>query len=348
MRFHAHEPMKHKKCAPILKDKVVLITGGAGFIGSNLCERLLEQGNHVRCMDNLSTGNRRNIAPFLDNPEFEFINEDICDVDSCIKATRGVDIILHQAALGSVPRSVQFPLPTHASNSTGTLNILDAARLNNVKRVVYASSSSVYGDAPALPKTEDNTGLPLSPYAASKAVGEMYAKVFGELYGLETIGLRYFNVFGKNQDPNGAYAAAIPRFIKAMMHDAPITIHGDGTQSRDFTYIENVIQANQLAATTENPKALNQAYNVAYGERYEINYLVDRLQKLLRQMSRNLIDTKVEYIPERPGDIKHSLADISKAKELLGYIPTHSLQEGLDQAMQWYWDYFKESSGHTR
>jgi len=334
--------MRENKTKAILKNSSILITGGAGFIGSNLCERLLEQGNQVRCLDNLATGNKRNIDPFMSNPSFEFILGDICDVDTCIKATQGIDVILHQAALGSVPRSVQFPLPTHAANSTGTLNILDAARLNNVKRVVYASSSSVYGDAPDLPKSEDRTGLPLSPYAASKAVGEMYAKVFGQLYGLETIGLRYFNVFGKNQDPNGAYAAAIPRFIKAMMYDAPITIHGDGSQTRDFTYIENVIQANQLAATVEDPRALNQCYNIAYGEQYEINYLVERLQKLLKQLSQGRIHTKVESIPERPGDIKHSLADITKAQELLGYKPSHSLQEGLDQAMEWYWDFFKE------
>ena len=323
-----------------LENKCVLITGGAGFIGSNLCAHFLAQGNEVRCLDNLSTGHRRNIQPFLDDPRFQFIEGSLTDVEVCRKATGGVDVILHQAALGSVPRSVQFPLPTHAANSTGTLNILDAARLNNVKRVVYASSSSVYGDSQELPKREENTGLPLSPYAASKAVGEMYAKVFGQLYGLETIGLRYFNVFGRHQDPNGAYAAAIPRFIKAMMHGSPVTVHGDGSQTRDFTYIENVIQANELAATTEDPKALNQAYNIAFGEQYTISYLVERLEKVLRHLDSKCQPARIEYIPERPGDIKHSLADISKAKELLGYDPQYSLQEGLEEAMHWYRAFF--------
>ncbi len=328
----------------IIEDKSVLITGGAGFIGSNLCERLLQQDNKVVCLDNLSTGHKRTIEPFLSNKNFRFIEGDLCDIESCRKATHGVDIILHQAALGSVPRSVQFPLATHQANSTGTLNILDAARLNGVKRVVYASSSSVYGDAPELPKKEEKTGLPLSPYAASKAVGEMYAKVFGQLYGMETIGLRYFNVFGKNQDPNGAYAAAIPRFIKAMVFQAPVTIHGDGTQSRDFTYIENVLQANQLAATTENPKALNQAYNVAFGEQYTINYLVEQLEKHLRDHMSGMSSADIQFIPERPGDIKHSLADVSKARNLLGYDPTHSLADGLTEAMKWYWEYFNSQS----
>lgn len=331
----------------VIENKTVLITGGAGFIGSNLCGRLLEQGNKVICLDNLSTGNERNILPFMSNKNFQFINGDICDADTCRKATHGVDIILHQAALGSVPRSVQFPLATHTNNATGTLNVLDAARLNGVKRVVFASSSSVYGDAPELPKTEDKTGLPLSPYAASKSVGEMYAKVFGQLYGLETIGLRYFNVFGRNQDPDGAYAAAIPRFIKAMVYDAPVTVHGDGQQSRDFTYIENVIQANQLAAITENPAALNQAYNIAYGEQYTIEYLVGQLEVLLRELAPDLPKAKVVSITERPGDIKHSLADISKARKLLGYDPQHSLADGLSEAMKWYWDYFKNETARS-
>ncbi|MDA0974173.1 MAG: GDP-mannose 4,6-dehydratase, partial [Bacteroidetes bacterium] len=300
--------------------------------------------NTVRCLDDLSTGLERNLIPFMEHPRFTFIKGDITRVDTCLKATDGVDVILHQAALGSVPRSVKFPLPTHAANSTGTLNILDAARVNGVKRVVYASSSSVYGDAPELPKKEENTGLPLSPYAASKAVGEMYAKVFGQLYGLETVGLRYFNVFGKNQDPEGAYAAAIPRFIKAMMSGEPVTIHGDGTQSRDFTYIENVLQANQLAATVTNPEALNQAYNIAFGERYTINELVQRLEESLNRVSGAKTKVRLETIPERPGDIKHSLADISKAQRLLGYKPAYSLQEGLEEAMQWYWNFFKEEA----
>ncbi len=328
----------------IIENKTVLVTGGAGFIGSNLCGRLLKQNNKVVCLDNLSTGNERNILPFLDHKNFRFINGDICAVDTCREATHGVDIILHQAALGSVPRSVQFPLATHTNNATGTLNILDAARLNGVKRVVYASSSSVYGDAPELPKKEDNTGLPLSPYAASKSVGEMYAKVFGQLYDIETIGLRYFNVFGRNQDPEGAYAAAIPRFIKSMVYGAPVTVHGDGQQSRDFTYIENVIQANQLAAVTENPAALNQAYNIAYGEQYTIEYLVGQLEDLLRELSPELPRVNITSIPERPGDIKHSLADISKARELLGYDPEYSLAKGLNEAIRWYWDYFHEQN----
>lgn len=328
----------------LIQAKTVLITGGAGFIGSNLCARLLDQDNKVICLDNLSTGNERNLLSFEKVKNFKFIKGDICDVETCRLATHGVDIILHQAALGSVPRSVQFPLATHTNNATGTLNILDAARLNGVKRVVYASSSSVYGDAPELPKKEDKTGLPLSPYAASKAVGEMYAKVFGQLYGLETVGLRYFNVFGRNQDPDGAYAAAIPRFIKAMVYGAPVTVHGDGQQSRDFTYIENVIQANQLAAVTENPDALNTAYNIAYGEQYTIEYLVSQLAELLQKHTPNLPKAKITSIAERPGDIKHSLADISKAQELLGYNPTHSLADGLSEAMKWYWDYFNQQT----
>ncbi|NND94944.1 MAG: SDR family oxidoreductase [Flavobacteriales bacterium] len=325
----------------MIENSTVLITGGAGFIGSNLCERLLEQDNKVICLDNLSTGHERNVKHFFSRNDFEFINGDICDAEICRKATRGVDIILHQAALGSVPRSVEFPLATHEANSTGTLNVLDAARINGVKRFVYASSSSVYGNAPDLPKKEERTGLPLSPYAASKAVGEMYAKVYGQLYGMETIGLRYFNVFGKNQDPNGAYAAVIPKFIKALINGAPVTIHGDGEQSRDFTYIENVIQANQLAATTENPDAFNTAYNVAYGEQYTINYLVGQLELSLKKFNPTLDNVNIQFIDERPGDIKHSLADTSKARKLLGYSPSFSLKEGLDKAMKWYWDYFK-------
>jgi UDP-N-acetylglucosamine 4-epimerase len=326
-----------------IENKTVLVTGGAGFIGSNLCERLLQQSNRVICLDNLATGNIRNISPFQGRDEFTFIQGDICDKDTAIKATYGVDIILHQAALGSVPRSVQFPLATHDANSTGTLQMLDAARLNGVKRFVYASSSSVYGDEPELPKREEKTGLPLSPYAASKAVGEMYAKVFGKLYGIETVGLRYFNVFGKHQDPNGAYAAAIPKFIKSMVLGTPVTIHGDGQQSRDFTYIENVIQANQLAATVEDPKALNRAYNIAFGEQYTIDYLVNQLEEHLANHLSNLKPVVRESIPERPGDIKHSLADISLARDLLGYRPAYSLADGLTEAIAWYADYFRDN-----
>jgi UDP-N-acetylglucosamine 4-epimerase len=339
--------MPETKVGRMIENKAVLITGGAGFIGSNLCERLLEQGNKIVCLDNLSTGQRSNIDQFIDHPNFKFIEGDLCDVEVCQKATHGVDIVLHQAALGSVPRSVQFPLATHAANSTGTLNILDAARLNGVRRFVYASSSSVYGDAPELPKREEKTGLPLSPYAASKAVGEMYAKVYGQLYGMETIGLRYFNVFGKNQDPNGAYAAAIPRFIKAMVFGAPVTIHGDGEQSRDFTFIENVLQANQLAATTDNTKAFNTAYNIAFGEQYSINYLVGQLEGHLKKFNPDLGKVNIQSIAERPGDIKHSLADIGKASRLLGYKPTHSLGEGLEEAMKWYWEYFNAKSANS-
>jgi UDP-N-acetylglucosamine 4-epimerase len=277
----------------------------------------------------------------MDNQDFTFIQGDIRNIDICREATKGVDVILHQAALGSVPRSVQFPLPTHDVNSSGTLNMLDAARLNNVRRFVYASSSSVYGDEPAMPKKEERVGRPLSPYAASKAVGEMYAKVYGQLYDMETVGLRYFNVFGKHQDPNGAYAAAIPKFIKAMINRSPVTVHGDGTQTRDFTYIENVIQANELAAVTENPEAINQAFNVACGEKYEINYLVERLTELLKGFDSEIVNG-ITYIPERPGDIKHSLADISKASNLLGYAPKESLQSGLEKAIHWYWDFFSQ------
>ena len=266
-----------------LENKTILVTGGAGFIGSNIIEYLLKKNNRITCIDNFATGKRENIENFLSNPHFKFIEGDITNLNNCDLACQGVDIILHQAALGSVPRSIENPLKTNDININGFLNILWSAKKNNIKRIVYAASSSTYGDSKKLPKIENEIGSPLSPYAVTKYVNELYAGVFSNLYGLELIGLRYFNVFGRKQDPNGAYAAAIPKFIKAFInHDSPI-IHGDGSQSRDFTYIDNVIQANELAATTTNKNALNQVYNVACGEQSFLNDLVEELKSLLSE-----------------------------------------------------------------
>jgi len=319
-----------------LKGKNVLVTGGAGFIGSNLCESLLSEGNRVFCLDNLATGKRSNLTPVMPHADFEFIEGDIRDYDTCLKAAEGMDVILHQAALGSVPRSINDPITTNSVNIDGFLNMLNAAKEKQVPRFIYAASSSTYGDSLALPKVEDQIGMPLSPYAVTKYVNELYAHVFGNLHGMEIIGLRYFNVFGRNQSPDGAYAAAIPKFVSAFLnHESPI-IHGDGEQTRDFTYIDNVIQMNHLAATTDNPDALNQVYNVAFGERTSLNNVIKGIQEALTKYDAAIADIEAKHGPERAGDVRDSLADISKAKNLLGYEPTHNLKEGIAEAIEWY------------
>jgi len=312
--------------------KKILLTGGAGFIGSNIADALIgrEDVDLVRVLDNLATGKMDNIQHLLDHPKFEFIKGDIRDIDTCLKAATTMDMVCHQAALGSVPRSIEDPLTTNDVNITGTLNIFNAARLHNIKRVVYAASSSTYGDSLSLPKVEDNIGKPLSPYAVTKYVNELYANVFGALFGLELIGLRYFNVFGPRQDPNGAYAAVIPLFAKAVIDQIPPFINGDGEQSRDFTYVLNVVQINQLALFTDNPNAVNQVYNVALGERITINQMWHFLKSLENS------DIDAVYRQARQGDVRDSLADISKAKQLLGYNPEINVFEGLKLAFNWY------------
>tara|TARA_B100000424_G_scaffold147681_1_gene112564 strand:- start:764 stop:1765 length:1002 start_codon:yes stop_codon:yes gene_type:complete len=326
-----------------LTNKHLLVTGGAGFIGSNLCAYLLQNNVKVTCLDNLITGKLENIEELMSNANFKFINGDITNLNDCTNACKDIDVILHQAALGSVPRSIENPVNTNNINISGFLNILWAAKASNIKRVVYAASSSTYGDSKKLPKIEDEIGLPLSPYAVTKYVNELYAGVFSSLYNLELIGLRYFNVFGRKQDPNGAYAAAIPKFIKAFVnYESPI-IHGDGSQSRDFTYIDNVIQANVLAATTTNSNAINQVYNVACGEQSILLDLLKHIQNLLKQFDEKIDQVKISFGPERIGDIKHSLASIEKAKKQLNYSPSHNVNEGIEAAIQWYWDYFKNN-----
>ena len=308
---------------------VFLVTGGAGFIGSNLCEAILDMGYTVRCMDDLSTGKRENVELFLDNPRYTFLEKDIKDLDACMEACKGVDYVLNEAAWGSVPRSIEMPLFYEANNIHGTLNMMEAARQNGVKKFVYASSSSVYGDHPALPKVEGQEGNLLSPYALTKRVDEEYGKLYKKLYGLDTYGLRYFNVFGRRQDPNGAYAAVIPKFIRQLLHGEVPTINGDGKQSRDFTYIENVIEAN-LKACLAPSEAAGQAFNVAYGGR---EYLIDIYHHLCKALGK---DVEPNFGPDRAGDIKHSNADISKARKLLGYAPDYSFEKGIDLAIDWY------------
>lgn len=311
------------------KNSTFLVTGGAGFIGSNLCEAILKLGFKVRCLDDLSTGKQKNVDLFLDNPNYTFIKGDIKDFDTCLKATEGVDYVLNQAAWGSVPRSIEMPLFYCANNIQGTLNMMEAARRNGVKRFVYASSSSVYGDEPNLPKTEGREGNLLSPYALTKQCDEEWAKQYTMHYGLETIGLRYFNVFGRRQDPDGAYAAVIPKFIKILIHGETPTINGDGRQSRDFTYIENVIEAN-LKACVAPKEAAGEAFNIAYGGR---EYLIDIYYGLTKALG---VDVEPNFGPDRKGDIKHSNADISKAKRLLGYDPSWSFDRGIQAAIEWY------------
>ncbi|MBK6963384.1 MAG: SDR family oxidoreductase [Bacteroidales bacterium] len=325
-----------------LKSSKVLVTGGAGFIGSNLVEALLHQDNHVVCLDNFSTGKRENIAPFLNHPHFNMIEGDIRNPDDCMRAVEGMEFVLHQAALGSVPRSINDPATTNNVNIGGFVNMLVAARDAGIKRFVYAASSSTYGDHPALPKIEDNIGKPLSPYAVTKYVNELYAGVFADLYGMELIGLRYFNVFGKRQDPDGAYAAVIPKFIKSLIDGIPPVINGEGNHSRDFTYVENVIQVNQLALLTENPGALNTVYNVAYGENTSLNELFDQLTSFLSVYNPAIAEIKPVYGPPRKGDVLHSLASIEKAKNLLGYDPEFGLKDGLKQAIGWYYEYLSK------
>ena len=321
-----------------IQNKSILVTGGAGFIGSNLCEYLLRYDNKVICMDNFSTGNRKNIKEFEENPNFTLMVGDIRNLADCHKAAAGVEYILHQAALGSVPRSINDPITTNDVNVSGFLNMLVAARDAKVKKFVYAASSSTYGDSEALPKVEDKIGKPLSPYAITKYVNELYADIFQRTYGLNTIGLRYFNVFGRKQDPNGAYAAVIPKFVMQLMnHESPV-INGDGNYTRDFTYIDNVIQMNVLALLTEDPAAMNTVYNTAFGDRTTLNDLMASLKKYLADFDPKIGTIETIYGPNRAGDIPHSLASIDKAKSLLGYNPEFSMQQGLQQAVAWYWE----------
>ena len=318
----------------------ILVTGGAGFIGSNLCESLLADGHEVVCLDNLSTGFRANIEPFfIQYPDrFKLIEGDIRDIDTCRAAVAGQEFVLHEAALGSVPRSIKDPATTNAVNIGGFLNMIIAARDEGVKRFVFAASSSTYGDSVALPKVEERIGKPLSPYAITKYVDELYADVFARTYGFNYIGLRYFNVFGRRQDPNGAYAAVIPLFVKKFIrHEAP-NINGDGEYSRDFTYIDNVIQMNKLALFTDNPDAINQIYNTAFGERTTLNQLVSYLREFLSEYDAQISAIEPTHGPNRLGDIPHSLASIEKAKRLLAYAPKYSMRDGLKEACQWYWE----------
>ena len=330
------------KISPQLKpENHVLVTGGAGFIGSNLCETLLENGNKVTCLDNFATGKRENLSHFIKNPKFHLIEGDIRKLQDCQLACDGVDYILHQAALGSVPRSINDPITSNDVNVSGFLNMLVAARDARVKRFVYAASSSTYGDSTNMPKVENIIGKPLSPYAITKYVNELYAEIFSKTYDLETIGLRYFNVFGRRQDPNGAYAAVIPKFVMQLMNYESPTINGDGSYSRDFTYIDNVIQMNLLALVTNNKDAINTVYNVAFGERTDLNELVTILKKHLSAYDSNIANIDVIYGQNRQGDVPHSLASIEKAKKLLGYAPKHNINTGLKEAVDWYWSNLK-------
>lgn len=324
-----------------LKQSKILVTGGAGFIGSNLCETLLQQGHSVVCLDNFSTGKPENISPFQEDKNFKLIVGDIRKLEDCQKAVDGVDYVLHEAALGSVPRSIKDPITTNDVNVSGFLNMLVASRDVGVKRFVYAASSSTYGNSTSLPKMEDVIGKPLSPYAITKYVNELYADIFSRTYGIECIGLRYFNVFGCRQDPNGAYAAVIPLFVKKLInHESPV-INGDGEYSRDFTYIKNVIQMNLLALSTTKTEAVNTVYNTAYGERTTLNQLTGYLKEFLGAYDSEIRNVEIKHGPNRLGDIPHSLASIDKAKELLGYDPTYSMREGLKEAVEWYWTNLK-------
>lgn len=326
----------------MIKDKTtILITGGAGFIGSNLCEYFLSKGFFVVCLDNFSTGHRHTVTDFLNNENFKLIEGDIRNLEECKAAVEGVDYVLHQAALGSVPRSINDPITSNEVNVSGFLNMLVASRDAGVKRFVYAASSSTYGDSESLPKVEDKIGKPLSPYAITKYVNELYAEIFSTTYGLETIGLRYFNVYGRRQDPNGAYAAVIPKFVMQLMkHESPV-INGDGNFSRDFTYIDNVIQMNELAMLTENPEAVNTVYNTAFGDRTTLNDMVAYLKEYLSGFDPKISSIKIIHGPNRAGDIPHSLASIDKARKLLNYTPQYSFQDGLKESVKWYWNNLK-------
>lgn len=324
-----------------MKKYKLLITGGAGFIGSNLCDYFIEKGYEVICLDNFSTGKKENINHLMVNDLFTLIEGDIRDLDTCSKACNGVDFVLHQAALGSVPRSINDPITTNSVNVDGFLNMLIASRDAKVKRFIYAASSSTYGDSENLPKVEDVIGKPLSPYAVTKYVNELYAHVFGLNYGLECVGLRYFNVYGRRQDSNGAYAAAIPKFcMQLMKYESPI-INGDGTNSRDFTYIDNVLQMNELAMLTENKNAIGQVFNTAVGERTDLNQLLNLLKSYLSEFDSKIGSVEIIHGPNRQGDIPHSLASIEKAKSILGYEPSHNLEIGLKEAVRWYWENLK-------
>lgn len=325
-----------------MKYSNILITGGAGFIGSNLSYYFVNKGYKVRCIDNLATGKKSNIEALMEHENFEFIEGDIRDYNFCLDATKGIEAILHQAALGSVPRSIDDPITTNSVNITGFLNVLEAARHSGVNRFVYAASSSTYGDHKALPKLEDNIGKPLSPYAVTKYANELYARVFKDLFEMEIIGLRYFNVFGMNQDPDGAYAAAIPKFIKAFIEHRSPVIHGDGKQTRDFTYIDNVVEINELALLTENESAFGEVFNVAYSERTSVNDIVIKIKELLSEYDKAISDVELDYAAPRMGDVKHSLASIDKARSILGYNPKYSVLEGLERALEWYWNDLKQ------
>lgn len=316
----------------------ILITGGAGFIGSNLCDHFISKGDHVTVLDNFATGFRHNIEHLFSHPHFTLIEGDIRDVETCHQACEGQDYVLHQAALGSVPRSINDPITSNEVNVGGFLNMLVAARDAKVKRFIYAASSSTYGDSEALPKVEEVIGRPLSPYAITKYVNELYADVFSKTYGIETIGLRYFNVFGRRQNPDGAYAAVIPKFvIQLMNHESPV-INGTGDYSRDFTYIDNVVQMNEKAMLTENPEAINTVYNTAVGDRTTLNLLVQYLKEYLSAFDAEINRVDVIHGPRRIGDIPHSLASVAKAKKRLGYEPSHDIKAGLKEAVTWYWE----------
>lgn len=322
-----------------LQNNTVLVTGGAGFIGSNLCETLLSNNIKTVCLDNFSTGKRENIEPFLNDENLTLIEGDIRSIEDCHKACKNVDYVLHEAALGSVPRSIKDPVTTNDVNVSGFLNMLVAARDAHVKRFIYAASSSTYGDHEALPKVEEVIGKPLSPYAITKYVNELYADIFHKAYGLDTIGLRYFNVFGRRQDPNGAYAAVIPLFVKQFInHESPM-INGDGSYSRDFTYIDNVVQMNLLALTTKNKDALNTVYNVAYGDRTTLIELTTLLKEHLSKFDDSIKAIEITHRENRVGDIPHSLASVEKAKKLLNYNPKYNINDGIKEAVNWYWKY---------
>ncbi|MDX1766556.1 MAG: SDR family oxidoreductase [Arenibacter troitsensis] len=323
------------------KEYSVLVTGGAGFIGSNLCEFLVNNSNKVLCLDNFVTGKIENISHLLKNKNFTLLEGDIRNLEDCKTACNNTDYVLHQAALGSVPRSIKDPITTNEVNVSGFLNMLVAARDSKVKRFVYAASSSTYGDSKGLPKVEEVIGKPLSPYAITKYVNELYADIFTKTYGMETIGLRYFNVFGRKQDPKGAYAAVIPKFVMQFMKNESPNINGDGSYSRDFTYIDNVIQANIKALATKNKQAVNSVYNIAFGERTSLNDLITILKDYLSMYDPKIKDIDTTYGPLREGDVPHSLASIQKAQDLLDYQPTHNLKEGLKEAVSWYWDNLK-------
>ncbi|MEN9304680.1 MAG: hypothetical protein RL264_3109 [Bacteroidota bacterium] len=316
----------------------IVVTGGAGFIGSNTCEAFISEGHDVICLDNFMTGKRENLTHLMSHPNFTLIEGDIRNLKDCQNAVAGADLVLHLAALGSVPRSIADPITSNDVNINGFLNMIVASRDAKIKRFVYAASSSTYGDSEALPKVEDVIGKPLSPYAITKYVGELYADVFSKTYGIECIGLRYFNVFGRRQDPDGAYAAVIPKFTASLLKKESPIINGDGTFSRDFTYIDNVIQMNRLALMTENKEAVNQVYNVAFGESSTLNELFSEIRSNLASFDPSLGELEVVYGPNRTGDIPHSLASIDKARRLLGYDPKFSLRAGLKETVKWYWE----------